>query len=506
MAKARLLRTLLRQVKRLRGSPGSEEVADVELLTRFVHQGDEAAFELLVWRHGPAVLNLCRRVLRHAQDAEDAFQATFLLLVLKARSVRQRAALGSWLYKVALRVALQARARAAARAARERHDLAFPLVTEHDEPATRDLHALLHEEVQRLPEKYRLVVVLCYLCDQSTEQAAAALGCPRGTVLSRLAEARTRLRRRLRQRGVELPVAALAAVLAQTAVEAGPALVEATVEAATCVAAGNGEAAGVPGSVLLLMEGVLNTMYWTKVKATVLVVVTLLLLGLAFWPRTTASVEAQDQKDPPVAKRQDEGTSKRHEPERPIGVWERSFDGEIRMVLTVERDRLSMRAVVQEDKAKYTIVGEADYSVTKDGILYGVVTSIGVPEDADQDTELALLCIDRAFSLRYRVDGDVLTIKEVYVGLGDDKNKQDDETMYLIGRWKRKGTAAKEEDPAEPRSSGKREAKPERNRKTRAPSRNGAPPAVPSSPVGAPPTGPLPAVGAPPTGPLPNVP
>jgi hypothetical protein len=303
---------------------------------------------------------------------------------------------------------------------------------------------------------------------------------------------------------VDLPVAALAAVLAQTAVQAGPVLVKATVRAATGVAAGKVEAAGVAGSVLLLMEGVLNTMYWTKIKAAALVVVILAILGLAFWPRTTANVEAQDSKDPPVAKLHDEGKSKRHEPERPIGVWERSIAGEIRMVLTVERDRLSMRAVVQEEKEKYTIVGEAEYSVTKDGILYGVVTSVGAPENAEEEIDLAQLCIDRAFSVRYRVDGDVLTVKEVYVGLGDDKNTRDDETVYLIGRWKRKGTAEREEDPAEPRSSGKQKVKPERNRRTRVPRPGSAqPPCLPVPAGGLPPSVPLPA-GALPAGPPPN--
>lgn len=173
-------------------------VPDAELLRHFTRDRDEAAFELLVWRHGAMVLGLCRRAVRDEQLAEDAFQAVFLVLARKSGAIRGN--LGGWLFKVARRVS----ARAAAR-----RPVTLPVIetsTEHPDSAERDeLSALLDAEIARLPERLRRPVVLCYLGGQSTEDAARELGCPRGTVLSRLAAARKRLADRLTRRGCALP-------------------------------------------------------------------------------------------------------------------------------------------------------------------------------------------------------------------------------------------------------------------------------------------------------------
>src|SRR5262249_3651131 len=159
---------------------------------RFARLRDEDAFAELVRRHGPLVLGLCRRVLGDWHDAEDAFQATFLVLAKNAASLRWPEALGPWLYGVALRTARKGRARAARRRSCERQAAAPEAVSAAD-PTGRDLRPLLDEAVGGLPEKYRVPVVLCYLKGRTVAEAARQIGCPRGTVATRLAWARRRL-------------------------------------------------------------------------------------------------------------------------------------------------------------------------------------------------------------------------------------------------------------------------------------------------------------------------
>ena len=197
-------------------------VTDAELVERFALAGDEAAFAALVGRHGGMVLGLCRRLIPDAHDAEDAFQATFLVLARKAGSLRARDVVGCWLYGVARRVAGKARTLAARRRGREQPledvpDPASPV------PVTDPgLAAVIDEEVGRLPPRYREPVVLCCLGGESHEQAARQLGCPVGTVKSRLSRGRELLRRRLTRRGLAPAVAGLAVFLESTARAAVP--------------------------------------------------------------------------------------------------------------------------------------------------------------------------------------------------------------------------------------------------------------------------------------------
>jgi RND family efflux transporter MFP subunit len=195
----------------------SAGVSDSELLHRYL-AGDEAAFELLLWRHQRLVFGVCRRLLHRLHDAEDAFQATFLVLARKARSISRSETLAAWLYRVAYRCALTVRAR------RARHEQ--PLMPDRDVPVAdesaqsaerRELAAILDEELHRLPEQFRVPAVLCYLTGQTVDEAAAQLGCPRGTVASRLARARERLRVRLSRRGVALPAGATVLALGDEA-------------------------------------------------------------------------------------------------------------------------------------------------------------------------------------------------------------------------------------------------------------------------------------------------
>src|SRR5262245_53172957 len=154
---ARHLTSTLRQLRRCLARPDAAGATDAELLQRFVSQRDETAFELLVWRHGPMVFGLCRRLLRHEQDAEDAFQASLLALARKAGSIGKRGSLGSWLYKVAYRVALRARAGTRRRARYERSVAELPAVADRHgsaDLAWRELAPVLDEELSRLPEKY----------------------------------------------------------------------------------------------------------------------------------------------------------------------------------------------------------------------------------------------------------------------------------------------------------------------------------------------------------------
>ena len=199
-------RSLIASLLRRRVPEPPDAGSDAVLLDRYTHTGDQAAFELLVWRHAAMVAGVCRRVVRDEHLAEDAFQAVFLVLARNADSVRGTN-LAGWLFRVARRVSARARRQASIRTARETPLVSEPLtVPEPSRLEQRESFALLDEEVARLPERFRLPVLLCYLGGRTTDEAARLLGCPRGTVLSRLATARQRLAVRLTRRGVALAV------------------------------------------------------------------------------------------------------------------------------------------------------------------------------------------------------------------------------------------------------------------------------------------------------------
>src|SRR5262245_51884274 len=206
---------------------------DRQLLDRFLHKQDEAAFAELVRLHGPTVLSVCRRVLHHEQDAEDAFQAAFLILVRKAGSIRQHESLGGWLFRVSYRLALRARAQVSRRHEQLTAPDALPAVTCSDEPR-QALGLALDEELQRLPEAYRSAVVLCYLEGRSQAEAARLLATTADAVNSRLKRAREILRQRLARHGLLLSGGMVAAALDGHAAQAAlpPALVRLTTQTA----------------------------------------------------------------------------------------------------------------------------------------------------------------------------------------------------------------------------------------------------------------------------------
>ncbi len=267
------------------------ELTDGQLLERFTEDHGEVAelaFAALVERHGSMILRVCRAVLHNEQDARDAFQAAFLILVRKAGTLQVRDSLGPWLHQVALRVASCARSAAARRQRHEQRAAEIAASRRVEDREHDDLMTILHEEIDRLPEHLRAPVVLCLLEGLTRYQAARRLGWPIGTVQSRLARGRERLRRRLTHRGVA-PTAALA-----IAVPSGEAAVvqvpgewmNPIVRAATQFASRNAAAAEmVSAGVLVLVEGALKTMLVTKLKMAgiALMVLSLAATGAGVW-------------------------------------------------------------------------------------------------------------------------------------------------------------------------------------------------------------------------------
>jgi RNA polymerase sigma factor (sigma-70 family) len=267
---------VVRHIHRLVGPSSLDELTDGQLLERFARQREEAAFATLVRRHGPMVLGVCRRVLHGllgAEDAEDAFQATFLVLFRRARALNRNGSVANWLYTVAYHVALKAKAAAARRQRRERQVLEMPRAGSHLEEVWRDLQPVLDEELSRLPDRYRAPILLCYLEGKTNEEAGRLLGCPTGTIKGRLARARELLRTRLARRGIAFPTGLFGTLLAENAATAVPvSLLDATVQTALGLTAGKTAA---PAAALA--EGVLKAMFVTRFK---IATVSVLAVGL----------------------------------------------------------------------------------------------------------------------------------------------------------------------------------------------------------------------------------
>jgi RNA polymerase sigma factor (sigma-70 family) len=249
----------LRRVALLADGAGQ---TDGQLLTRFIEERDEAAFAALVRRHGTMVMGVCKRVLRHEQDAQDAFQATFIVLVRKAASIVPREMVGNWLYGVAQQTAIRVRAMNAKRKARETLVSVMPDVA--IEKCRDDWTALLDEELTRLPAKYRVVLVLCDLEGRTRKAVAQQFGCPESSISSRLSRGRAMLARRLAKRGLVVSGEALAVTLSQNVASASlaPSLVSCTVKAAVAA----GQTAATSTKVAAIVEGVLKVMFLTKLK------------------------------------------------------------------------------------------------------------------------------------------------------------------------------------------------------------------------------------------------
>jgi RNA polymerase sigma factor (sigma-70 family) len=300
--------------------------SDRQLVEQFLSSHDEAIFEALIRRHGPMVQRVCWRILQQTQDAEDAFQSTFLLLAQKLHTVRKHASLASWLHGVARRVALKARARAAMR---RRHEWAAHTSRDvpPDDMTWKELRGILDAELARLPEKWRQPLILCYLEGRTQDEAARQLGWTRTTLQRRLAEARATLGQRLRWQGVTGP-AALAAVLVCDCTQAAGlprTLIDSTVQAAACLAAGQTAAVTVPANVAALTNAIAKGMFMSKriVIAASLVLATTLLCGAWLIATPQLAVRAQAAV-PQGTERPGPGTS-----ERPQGFTVDGIAGKI---------------------------------------------------------------------------------------------------------------------------------------------------------------------------------
>jgi RNA polymerase sigma factor (sigma-70 family) len=253
---------------------GTPDMNDAELIAQFVGRQDADAFAALVRRHGPMVYAVCTRTLGNIHAAEDAFQTTFLVLLYQARRLRRPELLGGWLHGVACRVSRKARAEAARRAAHERQANTRTEGEAMSEIVWRDLRPVLDEELDRLPEKYRAPLVLCYLESKSREEAARQLGWSPGSLKGRLERARELLRGRLTRRGLALSAGALAAVLSEQAAAAAvpPAVLNSTLQAAGPLLGAQVAGSLVPAEVIALAEGGGHAALFASLKGIVSVV------------------------------------------------------------------------------------------------------------------------------------------------------------------------------------------------------------------------------------------
>lgn len=504
-------------------APAADGPPDADLLTRFLDHRDAAALDALVRRHAGMVRAVCRTALADPADADDAFQATFLVLVRRARVVRDRRAVGGWLYRVAYRVARKLR-----RSGAGPGPLPGGLVGRESSPGARaerdDARRVIAEEVGRLPEKYRVVVQLCYVAGRTTAEAADRLGWSKGTVLTRLAWARKRLRSRLEHRGVTLAAGSFVVLLGDRAATAvPPELVRRTTEAAWGVVAAGGLLAGVASErALSLTEGVVRAMVWNNVKvaAGVLVLTAAAVgVGIGTWGTTaaagsnppvvaappvpaaptpaalpsppvvaappvpiavpalpsiapplksptpvavgiepTAAVPHLTKNDIPLLPAPtDPGVTafqplptlldaatppapavppptpaptplkpaakagKTFQVETPAGGWAREggngTSGPDRVSLHFDGDRITFAVTTAVQKEVVRHVVEADYSVNKESLVFGIVTAselqVSEANNAPGGATGLAVAEDQLFSFRFRLDGDTLTIKDV---------------------------------------------------------------------------------------------
>jgi RNA polymerase sigma factor (sigma-70 family) len=382
--------------------PDGADLTDGQLLECFVRRRDPAALEALVRRHGPMVWGVCRRILQNHHDAEDAFQATFLVLVRKAGSIRSGAKAGNWLYGVAHQTSLKARATRAKRKLREAQvtDMPEPAVAEQD--AWSDLPAVLDQELSRLPEKYRTVIVLCELEGKTVREAARQLGLPQGTVASRLARARVMLAKRLARHGLAVSGGALAAVLSEKAASASVpgSVMASTIKAVTSVAAGQAVATGViSGTVGALTEGVIKAMLLNKLMKVTAVLLVFAALsgaaGLIYQMQAAETPQSQLVTDKKAQQGVDAPQKERaHKDEETIqGTW-----------VLVKLDQLNVKP--QDFKGTFKVV------ITGNKIIY--------PDNSQGKFRLDPTKEPKRFDLVVEKGGTAITVPGIYSLKGDE--------------------------------------------------------------------------------------
>lgn len=425
-------------------APAADPRPDGELLALFLHRGDEAAFAALVVRHTPAVRAACRSWLRSPADIDDATQATFLVLVRRADSIRDARALPRWLYRVAGNVARRLRRQLA------KTGPLPPDVPDRAPPAVDDLADRVAEEVARLPEKYRLPVQLCYTAGLSAAAAAERLGCPRGTVLTRLARGRDLVVRRLAARGAT-PAALLATHPAARAVV--PGWVAATTRAAKGLLSGVSPAVfGVSERTVTLTEGAVRAMTWKNLRviaAAAMLATGLIGFGVGRWasadpsgpPRKPAAAAAAAEAVEPLptaqpAKADDAkpvpGRRREAVIRLPAGTFVKEFEappyGSGRITWEYQEDQVLGRIEASVMGVEVELATEAEISLSANGTIYGILNSVKLTHVRFPETEdfaqlkpfaglwplveplVAELTTDLPFSYQFRVGGDRLSI------------------------------------------------------------------------------------------------
>ncbi len=343
--------SVAKQMGRLFAEGTLSGLSEGQLLERFAQRRDEAAFEALLVKHGPMVLGVCRKVLGNPQDAEDAFQATFLVLARKAGSVRNGDSLAPWLHRVARRVSTRAGLANARRKDREPLSSAGEPI---DRDSSRVLHpidrAAIHEEIDRLAENDRKVLVLCDLQGLSHAEAARRLRWPVGTVKGRLSRARDRLRHRLTRRGLTLPAVGLLIFREATGAWAVPLPLQAsTLRAAVAFVASRSIIAGaVPATASALAQGVLTSMFWNKIKVAAIGLVMMLGLGAGGVGVMARPGPLEDKGDQPASDQAQ--TSENPEIQQYLGTWRRVLpDGQpvpdpLKLTLNEDQDLETLRS------------------------------------------------------------------------------------------------------------------------------------------------------------------
>jgi RNA polymerase sigma factor (sigma-70 family) len=384
----------LRRAVLLRDGSG---LTDAQLLNEFVSRRDTAALAALVSRHGSMVWGVCRRVLSNHHDAEDAFQATFLVLVRKAAAIASPELLANWLYGVAHQTALKARATAARRKTRERQVTRMPEPAATESEFWHDLQPLLDQELSRLPDKYRVAIVLCDLEGKTRREVAQQLGVPDGTLAARLTRGRVMLAKRLARHGLAVSGGALGMILSQNAASAGvpTAVVSSTLEALSLVAAGPTAAAGmISPQVAGLTEGVLKSMLPSKFQAAVVLLLALGALGIgaSALPHWTVAGESPS----PVSRSASAGRDDGNLAETVLALEKRIWEAHTKHDVNV------FKSLVAEDFAGTTVDGSR---YTKRDALAYVATS-PVVDPVMKNARVVVLNATSAivtYEVRYRI-------------------------------------------------------------------------------------------------------
>lgn len=301
---------LLRRIRKLAGD-GHSYLTDAQLLQQFIADRDEAAFTALVQRHALMVLRVCRNILHHQQDAEDACQAAFLVLARKAHTIRKQQAVSSWLHGVACRLASNMRAQARRRENREKMSAAPCASSESDSLTVRELHLILHEELHRLPERYRAPLLLCFWEGKTRDEAAEQLGTTLDAFKKRLERARHLLGSRLTRRGFVPSAGCFTTLLLSddAAFTASSALITRISQTTMIFAAGNKAAVALTAAALA--EGVIRTMSMTKWATTILTLVFVGALGTGIGYQV---VESKQPDAPVIAVADAKGPGKNYLP------------------------------------------------------------------------------------------------------------------------------------------------------------------------------------------------